>query len=158
MVRIQFKVPLTPTLKVKEFLVSLSKDPLTVITPELLRIVKTLPGLVSKGTKNGRNYQYLIFPSAETESNLKQAHDTFCLSPPPPPQKNKMRKHCFQRLLGKLWLLCKRKRNEGIILLYSILLSFCTLFHTGAFKLKTKNSVTDQRRRIHNAIKWYQII
>ena len=43
MVRIQFKVPLTPTLKVKEFLVSLSKDPLTVITPELLRIVKTLP-------------------------------------------------------------------------------------------------------------------
>ena len=49
--------PLTPTLKVKEFLVSLSKDPLTVITPELPRIVKTLPGLVSKGTKNGRNYQ-----------------------------------------------------------------------------------------------------
>ena len=70
MVRIQFKVPLTPTLKMKEFLVSLSKDPLTVITPELLRIVKTLPELVSKGTKNGRNYQYLIFPSAETESNL----------------------------------------------------------------------------------------
>lgn len=71
MVRIQFKVPPTPTLKVKEFLVSLSKDPLTVITPaELLRIVKTLSGLVSKGTKNGRNYQYLIFPSAETESNL----------------------------------------------------------------------------------------
>ena len=49
--------PPTPTLKVKEFLVSLSKDPLTVITPELPRIVKTLPGLVSKGTKNGRNYQ-----------------------------------------------------------------------------------------------------
>ena len=49
--------PLTPTLKVKEFLVSLSKDPLTVITPELPRIVKTVPGLVSKGRKNGRNYQ-----------------------------------------------------------------------------------------------------
>lgn len=64
MAHIQFKVPLTPTLKVKEFLVSLSKDPLTVITPELPRIVKTLPGLVSYWTKNGRNYQYLIF--AET--------------------------------------------------------------------------------------------
>lgn len=43
---------LTPILKLYESLVSLSKDPFTVITPLLGRIMNTLPGFVSERKNN----------------------------------------------------------------------------------------------------------
>jgi len=48
-------VEVAPILKLYESLVSLSKDPFTVITPLLGRIMNTLPGFVSQ-RKNNHNH------------------------------------------------------------------------------------------------------
>ena len=88
---------LTPILKLYESLFSLSKDPFTVITPLLGRIMNTLPGFVSE-RKN--NHTAVIFIEWKKIQN-QNFPSYLCRWSTPPEHSTSCRHHSLSQLLHR---------------------------------------------------------